>query len=207
MQKTLVCLLSIAVVCWAGGSLYAAHSDYGCHNCHVPHHAAKPGDPNSGASWGVPLWSTAQTSDGLPSFTLYSSPTFNALATDIGQPDGPTKLCLGCHDGSYIAFSYMPDSKAKFTAAEGLARSHPVSFTYDLALTTRVKVPGSLKVPTEMSGLGGTIAHDLLDEMGKMQCTSCHDVHTSGKGDYLLRYDYNVSTHTDNVICRVCHNK
>jgi predicted CXXCH cytochrome family protein len=179
----------------------AAHSDYGCHNCHVPHQASTPDDPN--ASWGVPLWSPAQTSDGLPTFTLYNSPSFDASDT-ITQPDGASKLCLGCHDGSYIAFQFMPESNAIF-GPEDLARSHPVSFKYDTSLAS--KDTGLHDPVSTQSGLGGSIEEDLLDKESKLQCTSCHDIHTSGKGEYLLRYDYDVETHTDNVLCRVCHDK
>ena len=53
-----------------------------------------------------------------------------------------------------------------------------------------------------MSGFGGTIDKDLLDEKGKMQCTSCHDVHITGKGENLLRWDIDDG---EEVMCRVCH--
>ena len=188
----------------AAADVQAAHSDYGCHNCHVPHKAAAATD--KGASWGVPLWSTAQTADATTTYTLYSSDTFDALGTDISQPDGPSKLCLGCHDGTYIAFKFIPGTKAIF-GVNDLANSHPISFTYDTALAGRHPL-GSLRDPAKAtSGLGGTIAEDLLDSHGKMQCTSCHDVHTSGKGEFMLRYEYDTATHTDNIICRVCHDK
>ncbi len=199
MSIAVVMLLGAAMILVTGGDLYAAHSDHGCNNCHVPHKAGMEGDAD--ASWGVPLWSTAQTADGLPTFTLYSSKTFDALGTDIGQPDGATKLCLGCHDGSYHVFTdYLPDSEAIF-APEDLARTHPISFTYDATLVG--KTNGGLKATSELSGLGGTIAEDLLDIKGKMQCSSCHDVHTTGLGEYLLRID----DEDDQVLCRVCHNK
>ena len=143
---------------------------------HVPHRAGAPGDADAG--WGVPLWSTAQTSDGLPVFTLYSSAKLDELGTDIGQPDGASKLCLGCHDGSYIVFSFRPDSPAIF-GVNNPATSHPVSFTYDTALASAVG--DALYDPsTTASGLGGMIEDDLLDEYSKMQCSTCHDTHVSG---------------------------
>ena len=204
MRKILFTSAALAAVLAMSPLSQAAHSDYGCHNCHMPHHALTEDDP--GGSWGVPLWSDAQTSDGLPVFTLYSSKTFNALATDIGQPDGPSKLCLGCHDGSYIAFSFMPESDAIFSPTD-LANSHPISFTYNSALAAKVANGGLYDPAVALSGLGGTVEQDLLDAKGKLQCTSCHDIHTTGKGEYMLRYDYSVATGTDKVICRVCHNK
>lgn len=185
-----------------GAQVQAAHSDRGCANCHVPHKAATPDDPN--ASWGVPLWSTAQTADGLPTFTLYSSPSFDALSTGITQPDGATKLCLGCHDGSYTRIT---TSSTAYFGPNDLANSHPVSFVYDSALASRHPLHSLRDPSVATSGLGGTIKADLLDSHDKMQCTSCHDVHTSGKGEFMLRYDYDVAAHTDNIICRVCHDK
>ena len=74
------------------------------------------------------------------------------------------------------------------------------------------------------SGMGGMIKDDLLDSQGKMQCTSCHDVHSSGFGDYMLRWDgilgdplggSTLSDGTTNTfvkgselpMCKTCHNK
>lgn len=182
-----------------GRPLQASHSDHGCNNCHVPHNAGDPDDPTGNSSYGVPLWSNHQLEDAaLPVYDLYVSHTVDAT---MGQPDGPSKQCLGCHDGSYGP--WMDDSRV-FEAHE-LAKSHPVSFTYDTALAT---TDGALKDPAvALSGLGGTIAADLLDIKGKMQCTSCHDVHTSGIGDSLLRYEWNPLNRTDQIMCRVCHEK
>ena len=150
-------------------------------------------------------WSTAQSADGLPTFTLYNSKSFDLLGVTITQPDGASKLCLGCHDGSYAVFAYIPDTEAIFEPGD-LENSHPISFVYDDTLAGNVPLNG-LKVPSvALSGLttGGTIQDDLLDENDKMQCTSCHDPHTTGLGEYLLRYEYDDN---DEVICRVCHNK
>ena len=194
MRKFIISLAVVSVVCWSASSLYAAHSTYGCSNCHVPHWAGDPNDPDA---YGVPLWSTAQLKDGIPTYELYSTPSFDALNTDIGQPDGPSKLCLGCHDGSY---DHVDDPRAIF-GADSLKRSHPISFTYDSALAAKV-VDGSLMNPsTALSGLGGTIVQDLLDAKSKLQCTSCHDVHKTGIGDYLLKYD------SLTTLCKTCHDK
>ncbi len=201
-MKSQFLLAAIAVVALGlgvSGELFAAHSDHGCFNCHVPH---KSGDATNPDAYGVPLWSNAQLTDGLPTFTLYSSNSLDA--SDLGQPDGPSRLCLGCHDGSYVVFAqYLPDSEAIF-GPEDLASSHPVSFTYDTPLAT---ADGALHDPsTVTSGLGGTIEQDLLDEQSKMQCTSCHDVHTTGIGDYLLKYDIEADPSLgEAVLCQACH--
>ncbi len=165
--------------------LGAAHSDFGCSSCHTPHHAEDlPG---------VPLWNGAETTK---TFVLYSSDSLDAT---VGQPDGSSKLCLSCHDGSY---ALLAGSSMDF--GSDLSNSHPISFVYDSGLATAD--PG-LKNPSAASTLGGTIAQDLLDSVSKVQCTSCHDVHTSGIGDHYLRgYDY-FDGFNGGALCRMCHLK
>ncbi len=202
MKGKLLVLVGILVLLCSNAVLLAAHSDHGCFNCHVVH---KSGDPDDLLAHGVPLWSNAQTADGLPTFELYDSKTLDA---DVGQPDGPSRLCLGCHDGSYEYFQEGgwggPGSPAIFHPEDDLANSHPVSFTYDAALALDDQ---ELKNPTTAGSQTGqgTIDAVLLDDLHKMQCSSCHDVHTSGIGEHALRWEYDTETHTDNVMCRVCH--
>jgi predicted CXXCH cytochrome family protein len=187
-----------AAVLFAVAPALASHSAaYGCNACHAPHRAGKEGDPD--ASWGVPLWSSVNTKDGLPTYTLYTSLTFAQLGSDIAQPDGPSKLCLGCHDGSYIGFAGGANASFVF-GAQDLTRSHPISFTYNSAMAAKVR--GLNDPATTQSGLGGTIAQNLLDIKGKLQCTSCHDVHATGFGQKMLRYNT-----TGDSMCMVCHNK
>ncbi len=204
----------LAVFGWVGGNARAsAHSSTTCAKCHIPHQAGLPTD--AVASWGVPLWNTGTYngkairpagSNGETTFTLYSSDTLPVqVSSTLTQPDGPSKLCLGCHDGTYFGGTTSPFA---FAAADGLTRSHPLSFVYDSALAKAV--PNDVYDPTlQPSGLGGTIQQDLLDSHGKMQCTSCHDVHTQGIGTYLLRFQWTATAGDglDNTFCRTCHTK
>lgn len=224
MKKVIVTIgiLSVALGLWVSQSSYASHSDRHCNGCHVPHWAV----PESDTDYGVPLWSPVNTSDGLKyTYTMYSSKGFDALTpVKAAQPDGPSKLCLGCHDGSYSRIgSRMDPTNASYVegyrrgfGAEDLARSHPISFVYDSALAARSG--GRLHDPaTTLSALPGgrTIQAELLDSKDKMQCTSCHDVHSHNY--QMLRYQWNATgldpdtgasvPKTDNVMCRVCHNK
>jgi predicted CXXCH cytochrome family protein len=196
----LVLGLCAAVVFPAIAGPRAGHDSFGCGQCHVAHVSDQPGSVGSG------LWNAQNAADSLAVFKLYGSPRFDSLRTDIGQPDGPSLLCLGCHDGSYAGFPASANSAATF-APDDLARSHPISFTYDRSLAARVP-DGRLRDPSATpSGLGGTIADDLLDENDKVQCTSCHDVHSTSRGPKLLRYGYEPGTPGASAMCRVCHDK
>jgi predicted CXXCH cytochrome family protein len=173
------------------------HGRFACADCHPARQ-----DEASGAA-SRPLWSSRPVADGQRVFALYSSRTFDRLRTDIGQPDNASKLCLGCHDGS-VSFS-RTDSGLVFGPGD-LTRSHPISFTYDSGLAMRVRSGGLRDPGTSPSRLGGTIAADLLDAQGKMQCTSCHAIHGPQR-PRLLRYEYRPESDGRNTFCRVCHNK
>jgi predicted CXXCH cytochrome family protein len=166
-----------------------AHSNlFGCDGCHTPH--------NAEVLPGVPLWNGSETT---ATFTMYSSDTFQG--TMDGQPSGDSKLCLSCHDGANPDFAWLNPEHT--FGGDKLANSHPISFVYDSALAT---LDRGLKDPSQASTLGGTVLEDLLDPESKMQCSSCHDVHTSGVGQRLLRgYDYG-SQHGPEL-CRMCHIK
>jgi predicted CXXCH cytochrome family protein len=190
----LATLCSLAVL--AGTAAGASHDSLGCGSCHIAH------TPPEAAGTGA-LWNLKQADDGLPAFQLYSSPAFDALSTDIAQPDGPSKLCLGCHDGSYPGLS----GKRGVFSASSLAMTHPVSFTYDGSLARRAQNGALFDPSVTPSGLGGTVAQDLLDHRGKVQCTSCHDVHNSGKGPSMLRLEYNLQSPSGAALCKACHNR
>jgi len=180
----------------------SGHENFSCGECHIVHMSNEQGASLNARG----LWNTSHAADELPTFTLYSSPSFDDLGTDISQPDGPSKLCLGCHDGSFGSEAAFTTRRAVFGPSD-LSRSHPISFTYDSALAARVR-NGALRDPaTTPSGLGGMIATDLLDDNGKMQCTSCHDVHANGQGPKLLRYPYGANATGGQRLCRICHNR
>ena len=182
--KQIVLILALAPMIVPVGLWAAAHSDFGCKSCHAPHHA--------GDLPGVPLWNGSETTT---TFTLYSSDTLDAT---VGQPDGPSKLCLSCHDGSLAAIA---GSSMDF--GNDLSTSHPISFVYDSALAI---ADPSLKDPGDNSTLGGSIDDDLLPDH-KVQCTSCHDVHTTGVGTHFLRgYDF-FDGFGGGELCRMCHSK
>ncbi|MEI7725568.1 MAG: cytochrome c3 family protein [Bacteroidota bacterium] len=166
-----------------------------CKVCHTPHNADI-------TVLNAPLWNHQLSA--FASYTVYSSATMNAT---VGQPDGSSKLCLSCHDGTVALqnFGGVTNGTTYMTGPNlvgtNLGNDHPVSFTYDAALATAD--PGLFNPTTHLSGLGGTITNDLLIA-GKLQCSSCHDVHNNAAGTppSLL-----VKSNAASALCLTCHNK
>jgi len=163
-----------------------------CIVCHTPHNAdVTVAD--------APLWNHELTTS---TFTLYTSPTLDAT---LGQPTGSSKLCLSCHDGSVALENFSGATTGTHFITGGtllgtdLSDDHPISFVYNTALAT---TDGGLNDPSvALSGLGGTIAEDMLFG-GTMQCASCHDVHNSaGVNDLLLK------SNSASALCLTCHAK
>ena len=159
----------------ARGAIRDSHHDFSgaswsdgeiCIPCHTPHDADLDAPD-------APLWNHEVTST---TFTLYSSPTLDATPS---QPGGLSQLCLSCHDGTVAVDSFAGASGTRYVSGRGLIGTvltshHPVSFVYDTALSTK---DGELADPkVANSGLGGTIAKDLL-RSDRLECVSCHDVH------------------------------
>lgn len=142
----------------------------------------------------APLWNRRQSG---AIYTLYDSSTLDA---EPGQPDGPSILCLSCHDGTVALGNSLksPNSRA-FTRSmtkrgnlgTDLSDDHPISFVYDEAL---VSADGELRSPS-------TLSPHTLDRNGKLQCTSCHDSHKDIEGNFLKR------TNEFSNLCFTCHDK
>ena len=168
-----------------------------CKVCHTPHNAMT-------GVVDAPLWNHTMTTQTFSVYNQAVSATMNAV---VGQPDGSSKLCLSCHDGMTAVNSFGGGSGAPFVmtgpnmVGTDLSNDHPVSFTYDAALAT---ADGGLFNPvTALSGLGGTINHDLLIG-GKLQCSSCHDVHNNAIGTPV---NLLVKSNAGSALCLTCHNK
>ncbi|MFQ6613780.1 MAG: cytochrome C, partial [Fidelibacterota bacterium] len=123
-----------------------------CIVCHTPHNA-------DNAVSSAPLWNHQVTS---ATFTLYSSGTLDAT---VGQPDGVSKLCLSCHDGTVAIDNFGGNTNGLQMIGAGeklgtdISDDHPISITYDATLASS---DGGLYDPTQAnSGLGGTIDDDM----------------------------------------------
>jgi predicted CXXCH cytochrome family protein len=150
-----------------------------CGVCHTPHGGTRVGD--------APLWGHAQI-DGS-GYTMYTSTTFD-IPTEPNAPDGESLLCLSCHDGTLALDTGGAADKLTGTAVIGpdLSGSHPISFVYADSTDTELKT--------------GTAVTEILGGGGKVQCSSCHDVHGVTGVNYLLRMD-----NTGSALCLTCHDK
>lgn len=170
-----------------------------CIVCHTPHNASTTSP--------APLWNHTQST---ASYTLYSSTTLKAV---MGQPNAASKACLSCHDGTVALNSFGSNGTTTDTFLTGshdlgtdLSNDHPISFTYDTALSTSdvgVYDPSVQPVP----GFGTkTIAQAMLIGGKTLECSSCHDVHrdkgASAGVDDLLLVD-----NTGSALCLTCHKK
>lgn len=179
---------------WSGGRI--------CIACHASHNTDV-------TETDAPLWHHAPTTQ---TYTLYNTSTMD---TTTMQPDGLSRLCLSCHDGTVAVDNFggivggTTFVEPKNNLGSTLNDDHPIGFVYDsqLALTD-----GSLHDPASTDvtiGAGaqqksGKIA-DVILFNGRMECSSCHDVHntfTADNGDGLVRISQSGS-----AICLTCHNK
>ena len=172
----------------------AGSSTYGCDSCHAPHHTPTE-------NIGMPLWTPERDVD-MSGMIPYSSVT-NTLDATVGIPDGISKMCLSCHDGT--GSHSAPGTGGNFTS--DISNSHPVSFVYDTALAT---ADGELLDPaTAPSNTvdGGTIETDLLDPFGKLQCSSCHDPHKQAVVEEGHLRIANDGGYNGGQLCKTCHDK
>jgi hypothetical protein len=198
-----------------------------CGPCHMAHGS----DPNNQL---IPLWSH-QTVQGAA-----WQPFVSPHGTAIGQPDGASLACLSCHDGTlaynqlkgqvpagqtplYVAGDYVIGNGA----LHDLRGDHPISFDYMASVTA--SPTNSLKLPAEVlsttlpvgNNLQGQTVDKAFLKQGKLQCSSCHDVHRS-VGDSAVNSSKPITAQPHNplliaygvaqdgygsALCRSCHNK
>ncbi|MBP6335109.1 MAG: cytochrome c3 family protein [Bacteroidia bacterium] len=162
-----------------------------CQPCHTPHNA----DPTITAA---PLWNHSFTTQSYQMYTGYEfgpgGSGYNVIA-----PDGTSKLCLSCHDGSVAMGSFggqIGFARMTSDARVGLdlRDDHPISFVYDSLQA------GGVWDKTHVFS-GTKRVSDLLDANSKVQCTSCHLVHSNPNG-YLLNM-----SNQGSALCLACHKK
>ena len=163
-----------------------------CAVCHTPHRTDTQPPP-------VPLWDTSMRLEAYPLF----GKTWRRDAP-ASPPRDPSLSCLSCHDGILAADNQgLPFSPAHAGEQQpngsDIHSAHTVGLIYDAELAAR---RAGLYDPTRQpSGLGGTIAEDLLINH-RMECASCHDVHNAAGVPKMLR-----KSNRGSQLCFTCHDK
>ena len=177
-----------------------------CVFCHTPHNSNPAG----------PVWNKQDTGS---TYNVYESQTLAATmspnAPTLGQPSGPSKLCLACHDGTIAIGSALNKpgkggqnsatpldvtgtgvSGGKISSTStayigtDLKDDHPISFDYSQSYPSNIEIKDNLTLPEVVK----------LDS-GKIQCTSCHDPHGTLFPKFL------VATVENGGLCQACHDK
>ncbi len=178
-----------------------------CVVCHTPHNSE-----NSIVE--SPVWNHAFT---ISTFSLYSTDNINTALED--QPSGVSKLCLSCHDGVVALDKIGGNSSLAInggditaTSGDSVTKEHPLSVTFNRELAAKDPSFYDPSIQIVTIGAGGeasetgTITNLLLSD-GKVQCTSCHDVHNNFVGPGNKNQPFLRITKAGSQICLTCHNK
>lgn len=160
------------------------------------------------------LWTTGQYTSiqnikGIGNNKGMNNSTFHEGASKVLEsnmdPRGlRSSYCISCHDGVLVKASH---STTNFGNPENMDMSpifsfnHPVAFEFTSSLALSKNY---LKNPySTPSGLGGTIAEDLLVE-GRIECVTCHNIffNPENKEKYKVLNKSNESA----ALCLTCHN-
>jgi len=162
-----------------------------CLPCHTPHNALEVDGEN------YVLWNHAETNQ---TFVMYTNIEGETVP---GQPEGPSKLCLSCHDGVTAIDSYggMTGSIVMTgDAAMGtdLSNDHPIGIQYPTSQPSEYRDPS-----TYAPGIGGGPGVKLvtIDGTDRVECSSCHNVHNNGLGNFLR------VPIQESYLCLQCHIK
>jgi predicted CXXCH cytochrome family protein len=156
-----------------------------CPVCHTVHNETLPAKRyRDGLLWNHEIYSLSHnmyhTSWGTSFLETRDKSTWrSSLGKRSNLPDGLSKLCLACHDG--------------IIAPDVFILHHFVSAEYDAVNKHYLRDPDRT-----IMGSSGAIS-EVLDR-GKIQCSSCHDVHgvESVPKTKLLRVEAP-------KLCSICH--
>ena len=213
---------------YGGGDL-----DRICIWCHTPHFSITTAVGKGLGYNYVPLWNHGVTSleyvmysNGTdePNDLKGHASKAEELLNGVKIPGGVSRLCLSCHDGSVAVNAYgrmtdgtgPGDDKSTGTGwitdpqyikpdymigGDGLtgdlSNHHPIGFDYDT-----VEVSDN-EIQKKSANYFGTYTIGDLLWSGKMECTTCHDVHnTKNTGEkFLWKSD------AQSALCLTCHLK
>ncbi len=164
---------------WSGGEI--------CVACHTPHNADTT-VPDA------PLWNHEVTA---ATFTVYDSPTMDETPE---QPQGTSKLCLSCHDGTVALDSFGGTTGTSPLTGDAdfgtdLSDDHPISVYWS----------HQTEISTCMTCHAGWTPAETWEVPffnHYVECASCHDVHNSANIAGLL-----VKSNAGSDLCLTCHQK
>lgn len=187
------------------GPIKAVSETQVCVFCHTPHNASPA----------APLWNRQLSGQ---TYNAYASSTLQATVSTTNFPNGYSKLCLSCHDGSIAIGSVRnlggvsTTIQMTGTAANGampagntliginLTNDHPISFVFDAnlkALDQELVDPSTLTQEIRLYEGQNPGVRD------SVQCTTCHDPHLVANPKFLKKPFVGQLT----IICLSCHNK
>lgn len=116
-----------------------------------------------------------------------------------------SNFCLSCHDGIVASTGHTSSNVGNLNTidASGIFNfDHPVAFEFTRELAFSKSY---LNDPyTTPSGLGGTIAEDLLVE-GRIECVTCHNIFF--KTENQQQYEILNKSNSGSSLCFTCHNR
>lgn len=174
-----------------------------CLPCHTPHNAY----PDAGTIEEV-LWNHEETE---VVFDMYTSVHVLTTNTPGAGPDGPSKMCLSCHDGVTAVDNYgnpadgtMSGGTVVMTGPMAIGRDadltddHPIGVEYPTDRPAEYKDPDGF-APGINSGPGVNLV--TINSTDRVECTSCHEPHNNGLGRFLR------VPIEESYLCLQCHKK
>ncbi len=186
------------------GEIKAVSETEICVFCHVPHNSYPK----------TPLWGHVLSE--VKNYKIYkSSQSVSSTGREFVQPDGASRLCLSCHDGTVAIGAVLGREKIEITSGKevfgpgmsgyigtDLSGDHPISISITDSKVSERNSRGlsRLKSVKEMKSDPDGVK---LDENNKVQCTTCHDAHSddnfNSSGIHFWRKkDFS-------SLCEVCH--
>jgi hypothetical protein len=179
-----------------------------CAFCHTPHNAL----PNGSVP--APLWNHAPSTVNLAPYT-WASPMNQGIAFNSDPLVGPSRLCMGCHDGvtavdSHGSAASSPTGTTKMTSSyvDGLGHTakryitdltvtHPIGFLWTDAAAVRTDLVSSSSYFIQDNSLNYTSSSD-MSGFNSVTRTSGIAYNTSGKTIANVLY-------SGYMTCATCH--
>jgi len=159
----------------SGASVYSQGS-LACTFCHAPH---------SGLGGNTPLWNQKLSQKSYVPYTSTTDPNLGTTQPTLGVG---SSLCLSCHAGTVgvgrsAAYGQLPvvgSLNAADSFGTTLTGSHPFS------LVVPLKDASNLVASLATQGKTADATGAVTLVKGNIECTSCHDPHTTPSAENIL---------------------